>query len=282
MEEFFKNTIQPGAKVRVGDRDLRLIESQSTPKKLFKYRSINEFTRKLLTAREVYHAGKDSFNDPLDGINSYRLVYTSEDMSTYLNYISEGRPEDEAAMVRTHFLQNPDQFEDMARNNIMADIGPLGVSCFSAKNDNFLMWSHYAEEHRGLCLEFDFSREIPMMLQQGFLMINSYMLNMRKVVYTDSTAIVNLQSVCRDRFSPVYYKSKHWEYEQEYRSVRPAVGVFPFDPTFLQAVYFGMRATTNDMDDIRNLIGHSGYRGISFKKMARKSSDSYDLISTDL
>lgn len=28
------------------------------------------------------------------------------------------------------------------------------VSCFSETNDNFLMWSHYASRHTGICLEF--------------------------------------------------------------------------------------------------------------------------------
>ncbi|WP_418537050.1 DUF2971 domain-containing protein, partial [Odoribacter laneus] len=28
------------------------------------------------------------------------------------------------------------------------------VSCFSESNDNFLMWSHYASKHSGVCLEF--------------------------------------------------------------------------------------------------------------------------------
>lgn len=34
-----------------------------------------------------------------------------------------------------------------------------GVSCFSEKVDDLLMWGHYAEGHRGFCLEFDTSLE---------------------------------------------------------------------------------------------------------------------------
>tara|TARA_R110001592_G_scaffold33835_5_gene116851 strand:- start:3332 stop:4405 length:1074 start_codon:yes stop_codon:yes gene_type:complete len=29
------------------------------------------------------------------------------------------------------------------------------VTCFSSRNENQLMWSHYASSHRGICLEFD-------------------------------------------------------------------------------------------------------------------------------
>ena len=29
-----------------------------------------------------------------------------------------------------------------------------GVCCFSEKKDDILMWSHYADGHKGFCLEF--------------------------------------------------------------------------------------------------------------------------------
>jgi hypothetical protein len=32
-----------------------------------------------------------------------------------------------------------------------------GVACFSAAADNLLLWAHYADGHRGFCLEFDTS-----------------------------------------------------------------------------------------------------------------------------
>lgn len=32
-----------------------------------------------------------------------------------------------------------------------------GIYCFTKSEDNILMWSHYANEHKGICLEFDHS-----------------------------------------------------------------------------------------------------------------------------
>mgnify|MGYP002227506002 FL=1 len=29
------------------------------------------------------------------------------------------------------------------------------VGCFSERNDSLLMWSHYADEHRGLCIGYN-------------------------------------------------------------------------------------------------------------------------------
>ena len=38
-------------------------------------------------------------------------------------------------------------------------LGNSYASCFSARNDNFLMWSHYASKHSGVCLEFELTND---------------------------------------------------------------------------------------------------------------------------
>ncbi len=39
--------------------------------------------------------------------------------------------------------------------NMVTALQQRGVACFSAKVDDILRWSHYADGHRGSCLEFD-------------------------------------------------------------------------------------------------------------------------------
>jgi hypothetical protein len=34
------------------------------------------------------------------------------------------------------------------------DVDRAGVACFSALPDDLLMWAHYADKHRGVCLKF--------------------------------------------------------------------------------------------------------------------------------
>jgi hypothetical protein len=31
----------------------------------------------------------------------------------------------------------------------------MGVCCFTMNDDHLLMWPHYANKHRGICLEFE-------------------------------------------------------------------------------------------------------------------------------
>ena len=57
----------------------------------------------------------------------------------------------------------------------------MGVTCFTEDCTNLLMWSHYAENHTGFCLEFDAS--------------NEFFSNVRKVDYIPSPTVVSARSL---------------------------------------------------------------------------------------
>ncbi len=46
------------------------------------------------------------------------------------------------------FLSRIDESIKKIKDNLL-------VSCFSNKNDSILMWSHYADKHKGICVEFE-------------------------------------------------------------------------------------------------------------------------------
>jgi hypothetical protein len=43
--------------------------------------------------KRLYHAGKDSFNDPLDGINAYKLEFTTQDIDTFFQNLAVNEPD---------------------------------------------------------------------------------------------------------------------------------------------------------------------------------------------
>jgi hypothetical protein len=100
------------------------------------------------------------------------------------------------------------------------------VSCFSTNYDSILMWSHYANNHKGVCIEFD----IPNGEQELY----------NKVIYSDTRPSNNLEhsaeKICghligkgeidkADKLfikimtEPYYTKSTDWAYEEEYRII---------------------------------------------------------------
>ena len=83
-----------------------------------------------------------------------------------------------------------------------------GILCFSEKWSNPVMWSHYAEKHRGLCLVF----EIP----EKLLASISYSQKRLKDVL--DKLFSNLQEVQEDAMARILTtKFSHWKYEKERR-----------------------------------------------------------------
>lgn len=76
-----------------------------------------------------------------------------------------------------------------------------GILCFSKSWRNPVLWGHYADRHRGLCLGFEIPRTL-----------------LRRVRYVDARwpvpAKPDLEFVKRLLFT----KFSHWQYEQEYRA----------------------------------------------------------------
>ena len=98
------------------------------------------------------------------------------------------------------------------------------VSCFSKRNDSILMWSHYANNHKGVCLEFE--RPIDNEFKNVV-----YTNNRPKINYYDCIASYLAHDILKkeidvdnfkytdDLLKPFYTKSLDWEYEQEVRCV---------------------------------------------------------------
>lgn len=75
-----------------------------------------------------------------------------------------------------------------------------GILCFSETWKNPVLWSHYADKHRGLCLGFEVSNS-----------------TLERVEYVDSRHPI--PSVIDETLMKklLYTKFRHWEYEQERR-----------------------------------------------------------------
>lgn len=91
-----------------------------------------------------------------------------------------------------------------------------GVSCLSESEDSLLMWAHYANNHRGMCVEYDLL-EISRVLK--FTAV--------PVIYSQDRAcfnFVNLENTSNDAVKLLIHsltsKSPEWSYEKEWRIIR--------------------------------------------------------------
>lgn len=101
--------------------------------------------------------------------------------------------------------------------------------------NNELMWSHYANAHKGFCIEYNIA-----MLMDNYL--TPKVVHQTPVLYDliDIPKIATLKGMDMIN-SLLSIKSTAWSYENESRLIFDAFGRKEYNPAALKAVYFGMR-----------------------------------------
>lgn len=121
-------------------------------------------------------------------------------------------------------------------------LATLRVFCVSTKRDDILMWSHYADSHKGVCLEFDGRSPL--------------MAHAQKVNYARKRVPINPYYDNTDRMFEMgmLTKSKHWAYETEWRLLRieGGHGSAQFCPANLTGIILGASASQKTIDHVKN------------------------------
>lgn len=132
-------------------------------------------------------------------------------------------------------------------------LSTTGLYCLSEKNADILMWSHYSNGHRGLCIEFDAFHDAAfakMMLFGQALKVN----------YSEERPVLNLMNIGEpeEYQKALLTKSDHWDYEAEWRiiKIKPegGPGAKPFHPSSLTGVIFGALILSEDREKVMRWI----------------------------
>lgn len=231
---------------------------QKSPRYLYKYYSLaadkKEYVRRLLLENEIYYARPASdFNDPLDCRPIFKKINIHS--KEYVNYLKSRltslskqqikqvvrRDRQSRARVEAELAVG---FKEMRR--IIAE--ESGVFCLSEVFHNILMWSHYADSHKGVCVQFLASDR-----QDHFGWA-------RPVTYSRQYPTVY---PIRDWFNDdvllektFLTKSLDWGYEKEWRSVlyKKSPGVRRFKEENLTAIILGANVSSELKDAVMSWI----------------------------
>jgi hypothetical protein len=101
---------------------------------LYRYIPINDLWRLLevIYSRRLYCASWDQLNDPLEG--RFELAFNGK--KNFIEYEN----------VIAHLIEDRDTWR---------------ITSFSEDPSHFLLWSHYADGHKGIAIEMEFSDENP-------------------------------------------------------------------------------------------------------------------------
>jgi hypothetical protein len=227
---------------------------------LYKYRSLDtasvEFTSKIISAQEVYFSRPDAFNDPFEFRPKLSLQATKAEFATYLDglykrkqpWMNRQQRKDSIAAVLKDKSRNHQSVEAASLlSDAMAKITKFcGVYCLSEDPANILMWSHYADCHRGICLGFDGANT------------NPFFGRAQKVTYQESYPVANIikdePGTYQDKV--VLTKASFWAYEREWRIIEHehGSGVYRYNQGDLKQIIFGVKTPSKDVDTVLAIL----------------------------
>ena len=220
------------------------------PCRIYKYEPFTSQSLQNLKAQSIYFGSPLGFNDPYD----CALKAGIEDPSDH-----------DIKKIREHYLGNTDlpisarnefetkSIEDLKKIIIKGARSALkiqsesflknnGVSCFTERNDDLLMWSHYGGRYKGFCLEFNTEHEP--------------FTKLRKVTYTKEMPQISAAKMLihgdYDQILKLFCtKSDAWWYEKEWRSIHKEAGtLFTYEAQALKSVYLGPDMDRQSMEII--------------------------------
>ncbi|MGI4727693.1 MAG: DUF2971 domain-containing protein, partial [Janthinobacterium lividum] len=162
---------------------------------------------------------------------------------------------------------------------IQNDLKMRGVTCFSKKYDNLLMWSHYGKSHEGISIGFN--------LKQLYYYINTvhyYDMFFIKAKYeVEFEAMDYFKNKNQAIINWLRTKSIDWKYEEEVRIVlsdlkfnSEGLYILPIDKNCIKHVYLGSRILPEHESCVRELIAKQ-YPEVIIKKL-KLNTNKFELI----
>jgi hypothetical protein len=206
------------------------IKYKNIPSRLYKYYKFSCNNKSNLEKSVIWLSYPENFNDPYDCALTYSSIdllnhfYPEEpdDIDNFLkNY---NLPDDERTVMRERMVKFSKISINRSTEELDLELIDLTrkttiISCFCEKNDSIIMWSHYADNHKGFCVEYDF-KSLP---YSDWITLLLY-----PVIYQDELLDVTEYMKRKDEhinnlFSarPAITKSKEWEHEKEWRMAMP-------------------------------------------------------------
>lgn len=228
--------------------------------KLYKYRSLSgsskRYTEAAIRKQEIYFSPPSAFNDPFECRCIVDLSSTDEQWAELQASALQSRDPTLSRpqalnIARSNYPRPADaqrrQIEQGLRQHIIGELErDIGIFCLSRPNDDILMWAHYADSHRGVCLEFSVRVDPPFFTEA------------QPVRYQDGYPTFNYFNSTKDERAEKSFltKSKHWAYEREFRMIdfTNGPGVRRYPRELLTGVILGCAASSSDEDEVRCLL----------------------------
>lgn len=284
---------QYGQYLREGDiENMVVLKEQYFPQSFFKYRCLTEEFLRCLEEGWLWMSEPFRLNDAFE---CSLLIDNNKILSDFLTNEKYGRVSLTLSEIQKRSIrESPDPYSAYA--GIMQERGiilPLTsemqaervhnmwnkdyderikhfrICSFSITNESLLMWAHYGQEYKGICIEYDFLDEE---YSRPFI---------HPVLYGTERPRLSSYEELQAIFPQIYAslcKSVDWQYEQEWRYIaflesQVAGKENKFKVPLPKAIYLGPLFELNDEQLRTALFSFAELRNIPVKKMVIHESE---------
>jgi len=140
------------------------------PTHLYKYRSLaagdrtptgdqtRQRVRDLIVNQRLYFAAPADLNDPFECKPHLETNATAAQQRQHAADLVQRHERHQPRAERrrqTKVMQGDPNDSEVMMASMRATLGAMGIFSLSAKHDDLLMWPHYADNHRGICVRFN-------------------------------------------------------------------------------------------------------------------------------
>lgn len=185
----------------------------TAPASLFKYYRGTERDLENIKANKMWYSAPCNYNDVFD-------CEITVDEASIFNCVLQQLPKNTNIRAGSHAWKEIKRTINQEIKSFCSTFDAMrysmGIACLSESDDSLLMWAHYANNHRGICVEYDLMK------------INT------QLQFTPVPIIYSKDRVCFNVLNPdnagndsvelfiksITSKSEEWSYEREWRIIR--------------------------------------------------------------
>ncbi|MFS1442216.1 DUF2971 domain-containing protein [Vibrio sp. 10N.286.46.E10] len=274
-----------------------LFKDSYLPSSIFKYRKVNEYSLSNLEEDTVWLADPSNFNDPYDCAHTvdYDEVGRFKGNEFLNTYLTENREkmnftkgeeqriladdngfdllvehglsqmnisdEDRSGMKEVLISVLKQMMEDLTKHTSEKLASSFKLCSFSERNDSMLMWAHYADYHKGFCIEYDLTGINPFDYRRRFLYPTIYSDLMFDATSHFKKDVNDISFNNLHLTKAALVKAIDWQYEKEWRLIFAHGLMDKEQPYFMgkpKAVYLGTKISDEHQNKILEICSRKG------------------------
>ena len=228
--------------------------------KVYSFYPCSNYLFQNLKNQQISLSTPDSFNDPFD----CPLLWILEETDRVGNLIKQAYLEGLRikCFVRNLALPHAVDPSDITSDIITENKSP---NCNSREFENELMWSHYADSHKGICVKYAINASASKLASDPHSVFCAF----KDVEYSNKKLNGFRNNIPFNAFDSFFVKREAWSYENEtrfiYYDINNPKEHQPYEVlNSIEAVYFGIKCSAQDKREVLSCL--KGKKLITNKK----------------